>query len=130
MRRFKSCMGSELHGSEQLSGKLALLADYLMCMQCKRTNIGVALITNPRVLFLDEPTSGLDSYTCNEVCAQSPPYHRGCLHRIIAAYAAAQACATPSQRVLCAVAADDSGEAASEVRHCHLCDSTLAHPIW
>ena len=35
--------------------------------QAKRTNIGIALITNPRVLFLDEPTSGLDSYTGNEV---------------------------------------------------------------
>ena len=30
-------------------------------------NIGIALITDPRVLFLDEPTSGLDSYTANEV---------------------------------------------------------------
>lgn len=35
--------------------------------QAKRTNIGIALITNPRILFLDEPTSGLDSYTANEV---------------------------------------------------------------
>eukprot|EP00884_Botryococcus_braunii_P006506 jgi/Botrbrau1/15857/Bobra.40_1s0041.1 len=35
--------------------------------QAKRTNIGIALITNPKVLFLDEPTSGLDSYTSNEV---------------------------------------------------------------
>ncbi|KAK9904972.1 hypothetical protein WJX75_006687 [Coccomyxa subellipsoidea] len=35
--------------------------------QCKRTNIGIALVTNPRVLFLDEPTSGLDSFTANEV---------------------------------------------------------------
>ena len=30
-------------------------------------NIGIALVTNPRVLFLDEPTSGLDSYTADEV---------------------------------------------------------------
>eukprot|EP00798_Chlamydomonas_sp_ICE-L_P008104 gene8104-1350_t len=35
--------------------------------QAKRTNIGLALIANPRVLFLDEPTSGLDSFTANEV---------------------------------------------------------------
>eukprot|EP00884_Botryococcus_braunii_P007530 jgi/Botrbrau1/16779/Bobra.150_2s0014.1 len=35
--------------------------------QAKRTNIAVALITNPRVLFLDEPTSGLDSCTALEV---------------------------------------------------------------
>lgn len=35
--------------------------------QAKRTNIGIALITSPRVLFLDEPTSGLDSFTSNEV---------------------------------------------------------------
>ena len=34
--------------------------------QAKRTNIGIALIPSPRVLFLDEPTSGLDTYTSNE----------------------------------------------------------------
>jgi ABC-type uncharacterized transport system ATPase subunit len=47
----------------------------LAAAQCKRTNIGIALITNPRVLFMDEPTSGLDSYTCNEArrcCCAAP----------------------------------------------------------
>ena len=37
--------------------------------QAKRTNIGIALVTSPRILFLDEPTSGLDSFTSNEVSA-------------------------------------------------------------
>ena len=41
-------------------------------LQAKRTNIGIALITNPQVLFLDEPTSGLDSYTTHEVLPFSP----------------------------------------------------------
>jgi ABC-type multidrug transport system ATPase subunit len=35
----------------------------------QRTNIGIALISDPRVLFLDEPTSGLDSFSANEVVA-------------------------------------------------------------
>lgn len=35
--------------------------------QLKRTNIGLALVTSPLVLFLDEPTTGLDSYTSQEV---------------------------------------------------------------
>jgi len=35
--------------------------------QAKRTNIGIALVTQPRVVFLDEPTSGLDSATSLDV---------------------------------------------------------------
>jgi ABC-type multidrug transport system ATPase subunit/ABC-type multidrug transport system permease subunit len=34
----------------------------------KRTNIGIELITNPKVLYLDEPTSGLDSVTAAKIC--------------------------------------------------------------
>ena len=38
--------------------------------QAKRTNVGIALITNPRVLFLDEPTSGLDRHCiCSFGCS-------------------------------------------------------------
>lgn len=48
--------------------------------QAKRTNIGIALITNPRVIFLDEPTSGLDSFTANEVRALAPdPFAQPCV---------------------------------------------------
>ena len=35
--------------------------------QAKRCNIGIALLSDPRLIFLDEPTSGLDSYTSHEV---------------------------------------------------------------
>ena len=35
--------------------------------QRRRVNIGLALVTSPRVLFLDEPTEGLGSYAANEV---------------------------------------------------------------
>lgn len=49
----------------------------LCAAQAKRVNIGVALITNPRILFLDEPTSGLDSQTANEARAAPSFTHTG-----------------------------------------------------
>ena len=35
----------------------------------KRTNIGMELVTSPKVLFLDEPTTGLDASTAGAVMA-------------------------------------------------------------
>ncbi len=45
--------------------------------QAKRVNIGIALVSNPRVLFLDEPTTGLDSFTQNEVMQVVASLSRG-----------------------------------------------------
>ena len=44
-------------------------------------NIGIALVTHPRVLFLDEPTSGLDSFTAAEARLPRP----SCLGHALAA---------------------------------------------
>lgn len=33
----------------------------------KRVNIGMELVTSPKILFLDEPTTGLDASTANGV---------------------------------------------------------------
>ncbi len=37
--------------------------------EAKRASIGIALVSDPRVLFLDEPTSGLDSHHARGVVA-------------------------------------------------------------
>ncbi|GFR47309.1 hypothetical protein Agub_g8996 [Astrephomene gubernaculifera] len=77
-RSIKESLEDKKQAVEELLEKLALqrcrdvkignaMAKGISGGQAKRTNIGIALITNPRVLFLDEPTSGLDSFTSNEV---------------------------------------------------------------
>lgn len=37
-------------------------------LQLKRTNVGIALVASPRVLFMDEPTSG-KLYGAGHACA-------------------------------------------------------------
>ncbi len=37
-------------------------------LQLKRTNVGIALVASPRVLFLDEPTSG-KLFAAGHACA-------------------------------------------------------------
>eukprot|EP00124_Ichthyophonus_hoferi_P000453 Ihof_evm5s17 gene=Ihof_evmTU5s17 len=54
----ESCQDTMI-GTEQMRG--------ISGGQAKRVNIGIELLTDPRVLFLDEPTSGLDSTTALEV---------------------------------------------------------------
>lgn len=44
----------------------------LTSVQAKRTNVGIALITSPRVLFLDEPTSGKVQIPCPNLCLPKP----------------------------------------------------------
>ena len=75
---FTCIMQEKVARVEDLINKLALqscqnvllgspLARGVSGGEAKRSNIGIALVTSPKVLFLDEPTSGLDSYTANEV---------------------------------------------------------------
>lgn len=49
-----------------------------MNMQLKRTNVGIALVSNPRVLFLDEPTSGTTD------CHHNPMVNMQCRFRTAA----------------------------------------------
>ena len=45
--------------------------------EAKRVNIGIALISNPNVIFLDEPTTGLDSNMANEIAVLLQSLARG-----------------------------------------------------
>ena len=53
--------------------------------QAKRCNIGIALLSDPRLIFLDEPTSGLDSYTSHEVwlCAMRSTHHSSIAYKTL-----------------------------------------------
>ena len=67
MRAWLACLRSRAARNWHANPNFDQVAGRLLLPQAKRTNIGIALITHPRVLFLDEPTSGLDSYTSHEV---------------------------------------------------------------
>ena len=68
--------------------------------QAKRVNIGIALVTDPKILFLDEPTSGLDSATSNEV--RSDLKSVKVLNRVIQVIRVVKLLATDDNVTICA----------------------------
>ena len=47
--------------------------------QAKRANIGIALVSSPKLLLMDEPTTGLDAFNAHSVVEGARRMHAACM---------------------------------------------------